>query len=35
MDNKEIYRKTMGFSLCRLVWDLLAFVLVGGLMVAG
>ena len=35
MDNKEIYRKTMGFSLRRLVWDLLAFLLLGGLMVAG
>ncbi len=25
MDNKEIYKKTLGFSIRRLLWDLLAY----------
>lgn len=28
MDNKTIYKKTLGFSLRRLAWDILAFVIV-------
>ena len=27
MNNKEIYRKTLGFSIRRLLWDILAFVI--------
>lgn len=35
MDNKEIYKKTIGFSIRRLLWDLLAAVIFVGCMVAG
>lgn len=35
MDNKEIYKKTLGFSIRRLLWDLLAAVIFVGCMVAG
>ena len=35
MDNKEIYKKTLGFSIRRLLWDLLATVIFVGFMVAG
>ncbi len=35
MDNKEIYRKTLGFSLRRMVWDVLTIVLLLGLGTVG
>ncbi|MBR4257117.1 MAG: hypothetical protein IKQ18_08110 [Clostridia bacterium] len=35
MDNKTIYKKTLGFSVRRLFWDLLTFVILAGLAVAG
>lgn len=35
MDNKEIYKKTIGFSIRRLLWDLLAMVILVGFAVAG
>lgn len=35
MNNKEIYRKTIGFSVRRLVWDILAFILLGALTLGG
>ena len=35
MDNKEIYKKTLGFSLRRLLWDALAFVAFAVLMALG
>ncbi|MBQ7557701.1 MAG: hypothetical protein IJT00_06535 [Lachnospiraceae bacterium] len=31
MDNKTIYKKTLGFSLRRVLWDLLSLVILGGL----
>ena len=31
MDNKEIYKKTLTFSVRRLLWDLLSFVIIVGL----
>lgn len=35
MDNKEIYRKTIGFSLRRLLWDVLAFLFLAAVTGAG
>ena len=35
MDNMAVYKKTIGFSLCRLVWDLLAMIVLAGCGVAG
>lgn len=35
MDNKEIYKKTIGFSLWRVLWDLLGFTAFVGFAVAG
>ena len=35
MDNMAVYKKTIGFSLRRLVWDLLAMVVLAGCGVAG
>ena len=35
MDNMTVYKKTIGFSLRRLVWDLLAMVVLAGCGVAG
>lgn len=35
MDNKAIYKKTIGFSLWRVLWDLLATVILIGFIVAG
>lgn len=35
MDNMAVYKKTIGFSLRRLVWDLLAMVVLAGCSVAG
>ena len=35
MDNKQIYKKTLCFSVRRLLWDILAFLILGGLAVAG
>ena len=35
MDNKEIYKKTIGFSLWRVLWDLLATVAFFGFTIAG
>ena len=31
MTNREIYRKTIGFSIRRLLWDMMAFILMAGL----
>ena len=31
MDNKEIYKKTLTFSLRRLAWDVMSFVVIGGI----
>ena len=35
MSNKQIYRKTLGFSLRRALWDVLAFLLLGVVTTAG
>ena len=35
MNNKEIYRKTIGFSIRRLLWDIAAFLVVAALAGAG
>ena len=35
MDNKEIYRKTIGFSLRRLLWDVVAFLFLAAVTGAG
>lgn len=35
MDNKAIYKKTLGFSLRRLVWDLLSLVMLVGIATGG
>ncbi len=35
MNNKEIYRKTVGFSVRRLLWDILAFLILAALGGAG
>lgn len=35
MDNKEIYKKTLTFSVRRLLWDILSFVIIIGLAAAG
>lgn len=35
MTNKEIYRKTIGFSVRRLLWDLLALLILAGSVVLG
>ncbi len=35
MDNKQIYKKTLCFSVRRLLWDILAFLILGGLAAAG
>lgn len=35
MTNKEIYKKTLGFSLRRVLWDFIALVLLAGLAAAG
>ena len=35
MDNKAIYKKTIGFSLWRVLWDFLGFVAFAGFTVAG
>lgn len=35
MSNKQIYRKTLGFSLRRVLWDVLAFLLLGVISTAG
>ena len=35
MSNKEIYLKTLKFSLYRLLWDVLAFLVFGGLLTLG
>ena len=35
MNNKEIYRKTVGFSVRRLLWDMLAFLILAALGGAG
>ena len=35
MDNKAVYKKTIGFSIRRLLWDILATVVFAGSMVAG
>ena len=31
MDNKTIYKKTLGFSLRRVLWDILSLIILGGL----
>ena len=35
MNNKEIYQKTLGFSVRRLLWDILAFLILAVLTGAG
>ncbi|MBQ3410012.1 hypothetical protein IJG66_01475, partial [Candidatus Saccharibacteria bacterium] len=35
MDNKTIYKKTLGFSIRRLGWDILSFIIIIGLSAAG
>ncbi len=35
MDNKTIYKKTLGFSLRRALWDIISFLIIGGLAVVG
>ena len=35
MDNKQIYKKTLCFSIRRLLWDILAFLILAGLAAAG
>ena len=35
MDNKTIYKKTIGFSIRRLFWDLISILVLGGLATAG
>jgi len=35
LDNKALYRKTLGFSLRRALWDILCIVIVAGLSAAG
>lgn len=35
MNNKEIYQKTMGFSIRRLLWDVLAFLILAAVAGAG
>ena len=35
MDNKEIYKKTIGFSLWRLLWDIIAFIAFAALTIIG
>lgn len=35
MNNKEIYKKTIGFSIRRLGWDIFSLVIIGGLSVGG
>ncbi len=35
LSNKEIYKKTIGFSIRRLLWDLLATIILAGCMAAG
>ena len=35
MNNKEIYQKTVGFSIRRLLWDLAAFLILAALAGAG
>ena len=35
MDNKQIYKKTLCFSVRRLLWDILAFLILAGLAAAG
>ncbi len=35
MNNKQIYKATLGFSIRRLLWDFLAFLILGGLSFGG
>ena len=35
MDNKTIYKRTLGFSLRRVLWDVLSFIALGGLATLG
>ena len=35
MDNKEIYKRTIGFSLRRILWDILAFIILIGFSALG
>lgn len=35
MDNKEIYKKTIGFSIWRLVWNIISFLLLAAALVLG
>lgn len=35
MDNKEIYKKTLGFSIRRLLWDVLAFIVFAAIVFIG
>ena len=35
MNNREIYKKTLSFSLLRVLWDFFAFLILGGLATIG
>ena len=35
MDNKAIYKKTLGFSLLKLIWDVISLLLVGAAATGG